>query len=225
MRRQILVLLVTALSSLAISAAPADARIFQIFPADESETATFDLTDDQALFAIGTTDFLGGQICIVDDLTEDPGNGSLSCDNAAWGSPNQVIGLGTFIIPIESPTLKIGRYKLLGDGGFLPGDDALSLPFTIHPCRSCNPRIGTLAIAAYKNTARAMEAPIDDLCTWFNYMDLVGNIASGLRSGATLAGNVIVSTPRFGALVDVPIGGAFGFALHTINNVLEIPNQ
>jgi hypothetical protein len=203
----------------------ASARIFQVIPADETETPTFDFEDDQALFAIGTSDFLGGQVCIVSAATTDPGDGSLSCGQA-WGSPNQVITVGTFIIPIESPTLRVGTWRLLGDGGFLPGQDALSEPFTIHPCAQCDPRIGSGAIAAYKDTARAIGPPMDNMCKWFNYMNLVGGTAQGLRSGAALAGNVVASTPRFGALVGVPIGGAFGFALATINNsILEIPGS
>ena len=217
------VVLVLVLLALISGAGPAGARIFQILPADESETPTLDFTDDQALFAIGTSDFLGGQVCVVSSATTDPGDGSLKCGQE-WGSPNQVIGLGTFIIPIESPPLRVGTWRLLGDGGPLPGDDALSLPFTVHPCTACDPRIGLEAIAAYKAVARAMQPPMGNLCTSFNYMDLVGDIATGLRSGAALAGDVIASLPRFGALVNVPVGGAFGFGLTVINNnVLEIP--
>ena len=156
-------------------AGPAEARILQLQPADESETPTLDFTDDQALFAIGTSDFLGGQICVVSSAITDVGDGSLNCDDAqAWGSPNQIITLGTFITPIESPSLAIGTWRLLGDGGSLPGQDALSLPFTVTPCSVCDPRIGAQSVQYYKDIAARMAPPISDMCTWFNYMDMVG---------------------------------------------------
>jgi hypothetical protein len=181
-------------------AGPAEARILQLQPADESETPTLDFTDDQALFAIGTSDFLGGQICVVSSAITDVGDGSLNCDDAqAWGSPNQIITLGTFITPIESPSLVIGTWRLLGDGGSLPGQDALSLPFTVTPCIVCNPRIGAQSVQYYKDIAARMAPPISDMCTWFNYMNLVGSVATGLRSGATLALNTVGSPPLRGA--------------------------
>jgi hypothetical protein len=66
-------------------AGSAEARILQLQPADESDTPTFDFTDDQALFAIGTSDFLGGRICVVPSAITDVGDGSLICDDAqAW---------------------------------------------------------------------------------------------------------------------------------------------
>jgi uncharacterized repeat protein (TIGR01451 family) len=211
-RARALIALLVVLVLGAVFSPSADARIFQLQPADESETPALDFTDDQALFAIGTSDFLGGQICVVSSAITDVGDGSLNCDDAqAWGSPNQIITLGTFITPIESPSLSIGTWRLLGDGGSLPGQDALSLPFTVTPCSVCDPRIGAQSVQYYKDIAARMAPPISDMCTWFNYMNLVGSVATGLRSGATLALNTVGSLPRFGALVGVPIGGSFGF--------------
>ena len=207
-------------------AGPAEARILQLQPADDSDTPTFDFTDDQALFAIGTSDFLGGQICVVSSSITDVGDGSLNCDDAqAWGSPNQIITLGTFITPIESPSLAIGTWRLLGDGGSLPGQDALSLPFTVTPCTVCDPRIGAASIQFYKDIAARMAPPISNMCTLFNYMDMVGDVATGLRAGATLALNTVGSLPRFGALVNVPIAGSFGFGAVAVNAALDIPTR
>ena len=70
-----------------------------------------------------------------------------------------------------------------------------------------------------------MAPPISNMCTLFNYMDLVGSVATGLRAGATLALNTVGSLPRFGALVSVPIGGSFGFGAVVIGGALEIPTS
>jgi uncharacterized repeat protein (TIGR01451 family) len=214
MNRRILVLLAAIIASLTLSAAPAEATIFQVIPADETETPNFGFEDDQALFAIGTSDFFGGRVCIV-GASATPGD-NLSCDSPAWGSPNQVLTVGTFIIPIESPTLQIGTYRLLGDNANPVGPDSISEPFTISACTSCDPRIGILAIASYKATARAMSPAVDPLCKGLNYFNRVAQI----KAGAALSANVVASLPRF-ALTSVPVGGAFSFAAIT----LEVPTS
>ena len=63
-----------------------------------------------------------------------PGDGSLSCDDAAWGKPQFASGIGLYIFELQPAPLKPGEWRLLGDNQ--PGrSDALSAPFTVEPCR------------------------------------------------------------------------------------------
>jgi hypothetical protein len=89
---------VLALLGLLAVAPSAQARVYSVFPSGVSEEPVEHLLDNDALFVIGTTDMFGGRLCVVAAAAT-----SGSCDAPAWGSPNHVSGLGTFIIPIEAP--------------------------------------------------------------------------------------------------------------------------
>ena len=71
---------------------------------------------DGALFAIGTADLGGGRVCIV-DIEADVD--TASCNTPAWGTPNQIVAVGTFIQPIEGPFLRTGIWRRFGEGDCL----------------------------------------------------------------------------------------------------------
>ena len=104
---------------LAIAVAwPASANIGGVFPTDEEGgTAIEAIAANQNLFAYALTDVQGGDICIVPAALENPGTGKLNCLTPAWGSSNRVMGIGSSWTLIETPYLRAGHWKLLGDGG------------------------------------------------------------------------------------------------------------
>jgi hypothetical protein len=155
-------------------AAPASARVFTVMPMNAAEEPVEFFLDNEALFAYAVVDQFGGRICIVDADAEGG-----SCDKPAWGSANNVLGLGSQIIPIEAPSLKAGEWRLLGDNE--SGDDVLSEVFTVHPCvpdenTDCSTTIGQQAVQAYKDAAQGMNQSMDGMCRMSNLMSHAGEL-------------------------------------------------
>ena len=99
-----------------VVAPPARAGIFSLFAANRAEDIADTIEADDALFAIGTADLGGGRVCIV-DMEADVD--TASCNTPAWGTPNQIVAVGTFIQPIEGPFLRPGIWRLFGEGDCL----------------------------------------------------------------------------------------------------------
>ncbi len=118
---RILVSLAVALLAVLSMASPAGAGIFNVIPANSAEDPIDEIQDDDALLAFVRVDLAGGEVCVVDGDTELRFDNSLSCKDqgAYWASSNQVSGIGTMLIPIQRPFLRVGTWKLLGDGGCL----------------------------------------------------------------------------------------------------------
>ena len=163
---RILVSLAVALLAVLSIASPAGAGIFNVIPANSAEDPIDEIQDDDALLAFVRVDLAGGEVCVVDGDTELRFDNSLSCENqgAYWASSNQVSGIGTMLIPIQRPFLRVGTWKLLGDGGCLtladdvcvtPSTDALSQPFTVVRCPpgACDPTIAQATLQHWKSWA------------------------------------------------------------------------
>ena len=157
--RAIAAALAIALCLSVVVAWPASANFGGVFPTDEeSGTAIETIASNQNLFAYALTDIQGGDICIVPAALEDPGNGSLNCLTPAWGSSNRVIGIGSTWTLIETPYLRAGHWKLLGDGGSKQSVDVFSNDFTVLPCEpgACDRRLADETAARYKGAAGQM---------------------------------------------------------------------
>jgi hypothetical protein len=183
---------------------PASAKVFSLFPADDSFTTTDTFESDGALFAIGTTDFLGATICVVSaDTVQDP-NGGNSC-GAAWGGKNNVVGLGTFTIPIAGPPLKPGTWRLLADGGTFPGADVVSIPFTVVPCTVCDASIAQAIVQDWKDLATEKGPLVGGICALLELNGELGKVKiaggvvrEGLTGGFTMTSEFSAAAVSFG---------------------------
>ena len=143
-RRALGAVLAIALCLSVVVAWPASANFGGVFPTDEDGgTAIETIASNQNLFAYALTDVQGGDICIVPAALENPGNGNLNCLTPAWGSSNRVIGIGSTWTLIETPYLRAGHWKLLGDGGSKQSVDVFSNDFWVLPCEpgACDRRL------------------------------------------------------------------------------------
>ena len=182
-----LVAFVVATSFSHVDAPPVKAGIYSLFAANSAEDITETIAADDAIFAIGTSDLGGGRVCIVN---EDADIKSASCNAPAWGSPNQVVAVGTFIIPIQAPMLYIGRWRLFGEGDCLelmkglcltPATRSMSEPFTVTPCApACDTTLATAALQAWKDVA---EGPVGDFTSLSCYLMSVASVIDP-RTGA-----------------------------------------
>src|SRR5215210_88760 len=142
----------------------AGAAVHNVRPADSSENPAEEFLDNDALLAMGTVDTFGAEVCVVPATA-----GSGSCKHAAWGGSNNVIGIGTFFIPISAPPLKAGTWRLLADNGDAD-EDEVSEPFTVTHCDpeadgGCNFHIGLEAVERYKEAARGLRTGTGAACT------------------------------------------------------------
>ena len=148
-------LLVPTMLVLVPGARTAEAFIGNVIPANELEEPTDTFTTANALFAFVTTDPRGGRVCVVPETTVNPGDGSLSCDGAAsWATPNFVSGIGTVIVPIKGPYLRVGTLRLLADSS-QGAADALSIPFHVRACTDCDTTLAQSILDEWKAAARA----------------------------------------------------------------------
>lgn len=188
---------------------PAGALIGNVIPANEAEEPTDTFTTANALFAIATVDPLGGRICVVPASTENPGDGSLSCDAAEpWASPNFVSGIGTVIVPIKGPFLKVGEWKLLGDSS-RGARDALSIPFTVSPCLDCDTTIANEILAQWKAAAGVSEEAMGNVCTGATLYGRVGTVkaaGTNIRKAREIA-------PERAFVAQVVVAGVLTFAV------------
>jgi IgGFc binding protein/Bacterial Ig domain/Bacterial Ig-like domain (group 1) len=145
-------------------APPAAALIGVVVPANEFEEPTEEFTTANALFAWVTVDPFGGRVCVVPPDTVDDGN--LSCERNAvpWASPNFVTGLGSQLIPIKGPSLKVGTWKLLGDSS-KGAQDQLSGDFYVSPCSDCDTSIAQAVIDKWKAAAGKSNEGLGPVCT------------------------------------------------------------
>src|SRR5688572_15652519 len=140
---------------------PSAANFGGVFPTDEEfGTAIETISTSQNLFAFALTDVQGGDICIVPAALENPGTGELDCSTPAWGSSNRVVGIGSTWTLIQTPYLRAGQWKLLGDGGSNQSVDVFSNDFWVIPCEpgACSREIAIQTAQRYKNAAAEMAA-------------------------------------------------------------------
>src|SRR5690348_9164837 len=93
-------------------AAPAQANTGDVIPTYDDGGEPTDVFDsNQALWAITSPDFNGGDVCVV------PKTGTgFTCKSPAWGTKNHVFGVGnTTWLPLEGPYLRTGTWRLLGE--------------------------------------------------------------------------------------------------------------
>ena len=88
-----------AVGALVVLAPASQAGLYNPIPMNSEEEPVDQFVDDYALLVYVTSDIKGGRVCIVEATVEDPADGS--CDRPAWGSPNDIVGIGSIIQPIE----------------------------------------------------------------------------------------------------------------------------
>ena len=148
----VLLTVVGGLLGMPFATSPAAGAVANVIPADASGDPIDELRADEALFAYATVDLLGGKVCIVNATVQSADDAS--CARPAWGTPNDVSGLGLTFLPIQPPILYVGRWRLLGHGD--EGGRVLSQPFTVLPCEhSCQPELALATLADWKAAAQA----------------------------------------------------------------------
>jgi uncharacterized repeat protein (TIGR01451 family) len=168
-------------AALALCAAPAaGAAIFQVLPASFEGVPELDFETDDALYAVGTSDFLGGTLCVV-SASATSGN----CKSPAWGDSNQVITLGSFHVLIENPMLSPGRWRILADGGLI-APDVVSLPFTVHKCTVCTPQLSSSIAQLWKTSAGQLASALDRGCSTLDLVDGVTDTGAVIGAGTGL---------------------------------------
>ena len=106
------------------------------------------------------------------------------------GVANQIVAVGTFIIPIQGPMLHIGRWRLFGEGDcqelmkglcLTPATRSMSEPFTVTPCApACDTTLADAALQAWKDVA---EGPVGDFTKLSCYLMTVASVIDP-RTGA-----------------------------------------
>ena len=132
----------------------ASAAINNLFPADVDGFPKGVFFADEALFLTATSDFEGGQVCIVDAGVTNPA--SANCrGGAAWGSPNTYITIGTLLgVPLEAPLLAPGSWRLLSTDVSGKNGLAISEVFEVRPCQGpCDTSVGVAQVEAWKDRA------------------------------------------------------------------------
>jgi hypothetical protein len=143
----------------------AGARVNNLIPANADGDPTDVFAANDALFTYATSDLNGGTVCVVNEDIGDVSDGSASCNQPAWGSPNVIFGIGTVFQPLEAPFLKVGTWRLLGDSGST-GADTLSEPFTVVACAAtCDPTIAQETVNRWKAAAAPMHEGLGELCS------------------------------------------------------------
>lgn len=96
-----------------VSAAPAQAGLYNLFPADFDGFPKGHFYSDEALYVTLTSDIQGGVVCIVPAELSDPGLADCVSD-LAWGNEHDYVGLGTLLgFPLAAPPLLPGSWRLL----------------------------------------------------------------------------------------------------------------
>ena len=72
-------------------------------------------------------------------------------------------GIGTVIIPVKGPYLRVGTWKLLADSS-QGAADALSVPFTVRPCIDCDTALADSILADWKAAAATSGEAMGNLC-------------------------------------------------------------
>ena len=175
--------LATALAGMVIALTPvaASAGLHSPIPADALGDPNDVFTDDQPLFAYALSDIRGGEICIVSATVQDASG--LSCGGLNWGGKNSVVGIGTQFLPVASPPLRIGTWKLMTTDS--EGNNAeLSDVFSVIPCEtSCSSALANDILQGYKQAAHTNLIGAATACLTFAAMELKGGDREGARPG------------------------------------------
>ena len=157
--------LLLALAVLAVAAAPAQARVYSVIPADAVGPNDAFLTNE-ILYAMGTNNALEGasDLCVVAAGSSDQGD----CEeDATWGRPNAIVVQGTFPPqPIEGAPLPPGTWQILADNGD-EDTDVVSAQFTVLPCApgdECPTTIADAVMAQWKQAAAAARTGTGFAC-------------------------------------------------------------
>ena len=188
---------------LTITVAPATvahAGLSNPIPLNGAEEPTDAFTDADALFVAVLSDIKGGTVCVVSAAVTSPGGGS--CKHPAWGSPNNIVGLGTVIQPIEAPPLRIGTWKLLSEDTSGNGV-GLSDVFSVDACVDCSRELAAAALGPWKLTAEQNVIGATATCT---VMTILNKFDSARNLEWSTGGVTMVS-------VGLGIGGGFTFAV------------
>src|SRR4051794_19437048 len=190
--------------------APAEALIGTVIPMNGVQDPIDEIREDDALFAFVTADLVGGKVCVVAAEAPDPNADNRSCSDPEWGRPQDVSTLGSIIIPLVRPNLRIGTWRLLGQS---PGGKVFSNEFTVTACPDsdqCTPSFGHAAVLEWK---AAVNGPAEfaqsgaRLCAGLELIDTATNIVAGGRLVANqsdfLRGAVTDSFSRSGYSVAV----------------------
>ncbi len=192
----------------------AKASIFNVIPMNEFEEPTDLFDTSNALLAYVTSDIFGGAICVVSAQTENPGDGSLSCEGGGtWGTTNSIGPAFAGITLLEPPSsLVVGEWKLLGDGGRdFPGEDTLSIPFTVEDCvGTCSTRLADEIVQEWK----ARSEPVAAGSKYFCLAAEIYHLGKQLNYARKI-------TTSFHVSGEVPVGTTLKFTL----GELDIPTS
>lgn len=136
-----------------VAAAPAQATVYAVAPADrDGPEETFQT--NEALWAVGTANPMEGtnQLCVVEESAGASGD---CVQDGLWGQPNAIATTGTYLQPISSAGLPTGRYRILADNGD-DGQDIISQPFTVVACTEadCSTAIADAELQQWKDAAQ-----------------------------------------------------------------------
>ena len=166
-RLQVLCMLIMMTVALAVhlpGAPKAGAMVHNLFPADVDGFPKGNFRADDAMFVDLTSDFQGGEVCVVDASVTDPA--AANCVNPRWATAQTYVGLGTLTgVPFAGgpgKLLRVGTWKLLATNMTGHNGNELSEPFTVVSCTpTCNTDAAKSQLQPWK--ARASQAlPTED---------------------------------------------------------------
>lgn len=210
--RVLTVVVAAALLPVVALAPPAAAGLSTPVPMNQFEEVTDSFTDDDALFVYVLSDTRGGAVCVV-DASHDSAEG-LSCKGSkvAWSTPNTIVGIGSVIQPIESPSLVAGSYKLLSENSAHEGT-GLSDVFTVSVCNTCDPSIASGIVAKWKAQADDLKDAYGLTCAGFAAKDIFDQATAArgkVKKATDRADSYESGASGFFATVGPYVGGALG---------------
>ena len=125
----------------------AQAELHGPIPYNEAVGEIYEFVDDDALSILVRSDLRGGTACVVEASVEDPADGS--CDTPAWGTPNDIIGIGTVITLLQAPSLVPGDWRILVQNSVGEPTEVSEI-FTVTACQTCSREAALSVVNAWK---------------------------------------------------------------------------
>ena len=216
---QLLFSLLVAVGALVVLAPASQAALYNPIPMNSDEEPDDQFVDDDALFVYVTSDIKGGRVCIVEVSVEVPADGS--CDRPAWGSPNDIVGIGSIIQPIEGPSLIPGTWRLLAeDSEGTP--TAVSVEFTVTSCFDCSRAPALAKMREWKARAEQMRTGVGLACIAFSLKDAADSVTAArgkIKKAQQRADRYEAGEVGFTATIIPAAGGLMGFAFPSFDAI------
>ena len=216
---QLLFSLLMAVGALVVLAPASQAGLYNPIPMNSEEEPDDQFVDDDALFVYVTSDIKGGRVCIVEATVEAPADGS--CDRPAWGSPNDIVGIGSIIQPIEGPSLIPGTWRILAeDSEGTP--TAVSVEFTVTSCFDCSREPALAKMREWKDRAEQMRTGVGLACIAFSVKDAADSVTAArgkIKKAQQRADRFEAGEVGFKATIIPAAGGLMGFAFPSFDAI------